>query len=715
MLAGCAIKIMGKRLAFDLNREAAHLSRRMQYETLEDRRVLTTTVIHTSPANGTEAVDGNVEIQAWFSKSIGDASVNDLSFTVRSSFRGSYLTDELNDLTAAGNLITMSGDRQFMPGEIIQAAATSTLQDTSGAPISPYLWEFRTATQGGSGLFVSGQTLEGAATNWDAAFGDLDGDGDLDAIITNMADPFTVGYTRIWFNQGGKQGGQQGDFIVSEEEIYSTRHHDVALGDLDNDGDLDIFFCNSTSQPNTIYINQGGLQEGVEGEFADSGQRLGDEHSRGIALGDLDGDGDLDAFIANRLQPGFVWINQGGQQGGQAGVFIDSGQRLGTEMGYDVVVGDIDGDGDLDAIVMRGEVVGGAEVWFNDGDGAFVAGPILGIGIGHSLALGDVDGDGDLDAFLGLYGADEVWINQGGAQEGVMGEFADSGQKLGFGQTHDVDLGDLDGDGDLDAFTVSLDLIPDQVFINQGGAQGGVTGEFLRTSQAFGMGGNLGVALGDVDGDGDLDALIAGFGPNNTLWINQNSDADFDDDGFVDGADFLIWQRQFGETGTDLQGDADRDGVVSSADLYVWTRQFNDAAVIDDPPPPVNQITLAEEPPFTAVSVGAAATSKQPEELRRRAFDALAGLALPGIALHDGASHKGSTSRLSDSQLADAIRVRNAAAEQAGVVAAVPPLATDEALEFSQRTIEIDSLYHRLGDTSVSLSDAFPADALKLL
>ncbi|TFG48287.1 MAG: hypothetical protein E4H33_04440, partial [Anaerolineales bacterium] len=80
--------------------------------------------------------------------------------------------------------------------------------------------------------------------------------------------------------------------------------------------------------------------------------------------------------------------------------FVDSGQRLGNGRSWDVALGDLDGDNDLDALVANGAVgMIRSQVWLNDGRGFFAAfGEPLGYGTG--LDLGDLDGDGDLDAAL---------------------------------------------------------------------------------------------------------------------------------------------------------------------------------------------------------------------------------------------------------------------------------------------------------------------------
>ena len=78
----------------------------------------------------------------------------------------------------------------------------------------------------------------------------------------------------------------------------------LILGDVDGDGDLDAFVAN-WGQPNTVWLNNG------FGFFADSTQSLGTSQSSGISLGDVDGDGDLDAFVANYGDPNKVWLNNG--------------------------------------------------------------------------------------------------------------------------------------------------------------------------------------------------------------------------------------------------------------------------------------------------------------------------------------------------------------------------------------------------------------------
>jgi serine/threonine protein kinase len=371
-------------------------------------------------------------------------------------------------------------------------APTTALQPTLTSMFAPTPTPRPTETPFSSetdrvGTFAdSGQRL-GSANTLRVAVGDLDGDGDLDAFAAG--DP-----NQVWLNDG------MGIFADSGQALSAAMA--VALGDLDGDGDLDALAVGGVS---VLWLNDG------TAVFVDSGQALG--IANGVALGDLDGDGDLDALVVTAYppRPDEVWLNDG------AGNLADSGQRLGNLNASAVALGDLDGDGDIDAFIARTADEGlPDEIWLNDGAGNLTdSGQRLATSRSMDVALGDVDGDGDLDALVGncCLAGNRLWLNDGTAV------FVDSGQDIGSLDCHGVALDDLDGDGDLDAFVVNFGSTgsqPDAMWLNDG------QGQFTNSGRRMGSSRGNALAVGDLDGDGDLDVFIGNSGPD-TVWMNRGA------------------------------------------------------------------------------------------------------------------------------------------------------------------------------------------------
>lgn len=321
----------------------------------------------------------------------------------------------------------------------------------------------------------------GAGTPNDVALGDLDGDGDLDAFVAD------IGANQVWTNDGN------GVFTDSGQSLGTSASFAVVLGDVDGDGDLDAVIANYANQINKLWLNNG------SGVFIDSNQNLGSGYTTDVLLGDLDGDTALDIFFVNNLGTDKVWLNNG------SGVFTDSGQSLGNSNGTGGDLGDVDGDGDLDAISA-----GSTDLWLNDGSGQFTASTQT-IDTTTDVALGDLDGDGDLDLFLARSTHLEVWTNDG------SGGFTNSGQSLGAqGENNSIVVSDVDGDGALDAFVTSRYGIVN--WVNNG--SGAFTDEW---SVNFGYSnGFYDTAFGDIDGDGDADTLTAGGLFQSGVWVWRN-------------------------------------------------------------------------------------------------------------------------------------------------------------------------------------------------
>jgi hypothetical protein len=344
----------------------------------------------------------------------------------------------------------------------------------------------------GAGTFTDSGLDFGYDDSSAMAAGDMDGDGDADLVVASRTGGCRVHHASlagVWGSATYEDGGQA---------LANGIERDLATGDLDGDGDVDLVLA--IDGANEVWTN-------AAGAFANSGQALGSATTTCVRLGDLDGDGDLDLVAGNDLAGDRVWFNDG------SGVFADSGQSLGTAATSAIALGDLDRDGDLDLVVAA---AGGQPdaIWWNDGNGLFTdSGQMWGAVDSRGVELGDVDRDGDLDIAIAVHGGgDLVWLNDG------SGLFTDSGQSLGLSDTARLTLGDVDRDGDLDLielFDVSA-TSDARLWLNDG------SGQFTDSGHTIGAGGATSFVLADVDGDRVLDLIVADASGEN-LWLGDGS------------------------------------------------------------------------------------------------------------------------------------------------------------------------------------------------
>src|SRR5262245_8479815 len=386
----------------------------------------------------------------------------------------------------------------------------------------------------------------GEATTQGVAFGDVDGDGDLDAYLA------ILGQDRLYLNE---EAGVFADFTATNLPALIDPTNAVALGDVDGDGDPDAFLANSgqsrllrnnsagtfaevtaTNLPtlfdNALSVALGdvdgdgalGAYVGVWGQdrlylnvgagvFVDvslTSLPVVTDATRGVALGDVDGDGDLDAFTGNNDGTSVALPNQTRlYENTGLGVFLDvSATNLPVPSLLEgpgaVALADMDGDGDLDAL-GRTPYPSYAQVnhlLLNGGPGTFTDAstnfPTGAGNLGTGVAVGDVDGNGSLDAILG----DGLFRNLSGNAVFTMAGPASFPPPPPNATTRGAGLGDVDGDGDLDAFLAARE---DHLLLNDGaGAFVDVSGTIYLPAPFD----DEAIALGDVDADGDLDAFV---------------------------------------------------------------------------------------------------------------------------------------------------------------------------------------------------------------
>ena len=486
---------------------------------------------------------------------------------------------------------------------------------------------------------------------------------------------------------------QPGRNYPTSDEAFGADHSENAeLGDVDLDGDLDVVVANGGDagpRSNRIFINQGGLQGGAEGSFLEETSTrfagFPDDSSRDIEFADIDGDGDLDVYVANRGnslggEPGRFHVNQGGLQGGTLGFFqedtearwgqlvsVDPGDEIGLADGSgpfgnwscDCDFADLDDDGDLDLFASAyGPNVNGTEpsrIFLNDGSGVFDelwpwADPAADVHL-HSLDvdLADLDGDFDLDVFASsrdsqsrvflnnLYGA----VGDTPFSDVTQSSLIDTGAAQQSSHCYEVELGDLDDDGDFDAWMVNYagpgNALLDRILINQGPLPGGGI-DFGMASLLIWGDPNVQeseVDFLDYDGDGDLDAFLASF--SGTNWLYQGTRAQ----GFVpaqglfhrnDGAIGLApwpelpaslnsYTSRDGECG-DLDGDGDADLVLINDGNQKNRLLLNALGVPDTHAPTVLQWTDQCDKPLGSATVVHVAVRDNDNEHMVRTYDA---------------------------------------------------------------------------------------------
>jgi hypothetical protein len=436
----------------------------------------------------------------------------------------------------------------------------------------------------GTGSFTDA-TTQLLPTRRDAAnglgLGDLDGDGDLDLYVANGGLQLQ---DALLLNDGGGRFSEVGATQLPVDFEYARS---LALGDVDRDGDLDVVLGMPPGQPakrNVLYRNDGSAR--FRDDSAQS-LPLEGEDTRAMVLADLDADGDLDLLCGNGRQvfgepDRLLWNDGTGRftlanesplppvySGARALAFgdFDADGRVDVVLGHDngpanvllrrddderfadlsathlpptgewtsaLAPGDLDGDGDLDLILAGAYrfnggawVAGRTLAYFNDGAGRFTDRSATALpfayGDASAVVLGDLDLDGDLDLILGhrtfgstFPGQDQLFRNDG---TGSFTEITATHFPADPSSTRALALGDLDGDGDLDA-AIGKDQGPSRIYRNAGG------GRFVDVSATAlppGVPPTNALALGDLDGDGDLDLLVAPQGAQKRFYANDGS------------------------------------------------------------------------------------------------------------------------------------------------------------------------------------------------
>ena len=407
---------------------------------------------------------------------------------------------------------------------------------------------------------------------------DYDNDGDLDVFLvqggpleqTSPSQNAAYPTSRLFRNDltRGPDGKPRLHFTdVTTQAGVGLRAYGMgaAVGDYDNDGDLDLFVTSFGSE--TLFRNNG------NGTFTDVTKEAGVSDplwSTSAVFFDYDRDGDLDLFVANYLDftiagnkkctdtagapdycgprnyrpaPDRLYRNEG--NGRFTDVTEASGISRADGAGLGVVADDYNNDGWLDLYVANDATPN--QLWMNHHDGTFTdEGPLSGAALNAAgnpegsmgIASGDFDADGDEDLFVtNIIGETFVLYRNDGS-----GNFEDARVQTGLGPLtaavtgFGTDWFDYDNDGWLDLFAANGGVnaiesqrgqprpfrMKNQLFHNAG------NGRFVDASSSGGPAFeraeiSRGAAFGDLDNDGDIDVVVTNNGGPVRLLINQGT------------------------------------------------------------------------------------------------------------------------------------------------------------------------------------------------
>jgi hypothetical protein len=373
-----------------------------------------------------------------------------------------------------------------------------------------------------------------------AAAGDFDDDGWVDLFVTRLnARPLLYRNLR---------NGTFQDVAVLAGFTSSLPANGPAWGDIDNDGDSDLYVTSSGGTRFYLYLNNGNgtfTEQAIARGAAISGVF---RYGQSATFGDYDGDGFLDihtndwatdiSLSTSRLLRNLGAANPGHFEDVTAAAGLNVFRPSHTQGGstdnnayrYSSTFTDLDRDGDRDLTIAADFLT--SQIFWNNGDGTFTDGTAdAGVGTdedGMGSALGDYDGDGRLDWFVSAL----VEVPGGGAPHSGNrlfrntgdGTFTDQTDMAGVrnsGWSWGTTFLDHDNDSDLDLFvTNGWDTAnPDQSHLYQN--NGGVFTDISNATGVTDTGMGRGLLNFDYDKDGDLDVFIVNHGAQPVLYRND--------------------------------------------------------------------------------------------------------------------------------------------------------------------------------------------------
>ncbi len=392
-------------------------------------------------------------------------------------------------------MITINPIHDFFYGERVTVTLTSHILTTNGNPIAPHSFQFTIQSLGGTGEFISSQTLPTGDYPDFVFTADLNGDRIVDIAAANdLSQSIT-----IFMNNG------TGSFSQTQVINVGARPYTLAWGDFDQDGDIDIASANAWYDGQLrLFLNDG------SGNFSPSTSVPNPGNQHPVATADFDGDGDLDIVLG-------VWA------GHNVHVLTNDGtghftivQTLPAGYACEAIeTADIDGDGDMDFVVTNEENTNTLYVYKNNGQGAFEFAGNVSTGtrsFPYAIVQNDIDRDGYVDFLVANTNSNDLAVLKNGGTGSLM-----LVQSLVVGNNpSSLTVADFDGDGDLDGCVGRGQTIT--TVLNDG-----IGGFSISDISTAGSSVRY-LASSDFDGDGDIDVASANFASNSiSIMFNRNT------------------------------------------------------------------------------------------------------------------------------------------------------------------------------------------------
>jgi Ca2+-binding RTX toxin-like protein len=551
------------------------------YDTIVEARDANFTLTNTTLIVGAEGTDTVANVEN--ARLTGGASANTFfigSFTGDTTITGAGGSDTADfstateaihiDLDAKGQdqVINLSG-RTIVFGDIIENLTATAFNDTINVDIA----QFNRTINGGSETSIP----PGDRLNVDLLGSNSNATkvpngaklGSFNGTVNGSGFTGTITYKDIETLNIVGANSTPPDFSSSTEYTAGNGPRGVVTADVNGDGHLDMIVANSLSNNITVRFGDAFGSFGPAMTYSAGGKKA--QQTTTVAVGDVNGDGFLDIVVTNRKTNNVsVLLNDGTGHFGAATLY-DTGVKRSGKFPTAVKLGDMNGDGNLDIVTANSNTGknGSISILLGTGTGSFGTATVAKT-LGRrprDLELVDVNGDGKLDVVATDLLSSNVVVLHGNGAGG-----------LGAAVSYDVGVtpnsiiaGDFNGDGITDFVTTSLVSPRLSILLGTGGA-GGTDFQPEKEIKYPATKLDISINAADINGDGNLDLLIANRNDNTLSYMLGNGNGTFDS-----RVDFKTGNTIFREPVSIAVGDFNGDGAI---DVMVANGGSDDVSVL---------------------------------------------------------------------------------------------------------------------------------------